>query len=592
MLKIRILGIALAAFALSGTMVAASAETIPADEITSSASVSGEPLGGPHPEVRISHLPEIGETAVVTVTYTYDGLVNITEATVQTYPTAYSTGWKVSPGFEIVNSGNMTTEPYYVPGESELGYHYYSTLTPLNTGESVTYTFEVRAVGEGHNYVAGVGYRQIDVAIFMYLDDEETLSHAEHSELYPNLHRAHPEMSKSEREQAVEAETRRLLAEAIKNPRQSDWYPLVGDELIEAVTTWVVREGFTPEETVKRLAPHATLNVDDIRRILTGTGFSEDEINSALSTSWTYAACPDGRVPMASPSGATICVFEKSVLKLENRGFVHTGEPFDMFPVKAASASGTQSVGQITRPPTISMSDLPEIGETAIVEITYTNRLADITAAEFAANPKIFAIGWTVGYGLEVANDYGNTPEKVSYLDGSPAFIFREPVHLAYNESKTYRVEVRAVDEGKGHVAGVGYSSSKGISLYLDDNETLPFQEHKDRYPAQHLRAPTPPEPFPREEVEYEPPSRELLADFFVAYFANEETDDATVHEAMDFVQRVGYHLNYTLPDLKEILGAADYTDKEIEAEWSSRASTQSFSQTQDHISIHQRNHS
>ena len=216
---------------------------------------------------------------------------------------------------------------------------------------------------------------------------------------------------------------------------------------------------------------------------------------SADDTLADETTCSEGHALMTSPSGMDVCVFEKSVLKLEYRGFEHTGEPFDMFPVKPASASGT-TISKTTGTTTISLSDLPEIGETAIVEVTYTNHLGNITAVEFAENQEILTVGWTVGYGFEVANDYGNTPDKVSYLDGSPAFIFREPVHLAYNESKTYRVEVRAVEEGKGHVAGVGYDdSSKGISLYLDDNETLLFQEHKDRYPAQHLRASTPPEP-------------------------------------------------------------------------------------------------
>ena len=88
-------------------------------------------------------------------------------------------------------------------------------------------------------------------------------------------------MRESERAQEEEARHLRLLAEAIKNPPPNTARPLVGGELIEAVTTWVVREGFTPEETVECLASHVTLDVDDIRRILTGAGFSE-EVNGAL----------------------------------------------------------------------------------------------------------------------------------------------------------------------------------------------------------------------------------------------------------------------------------------------------------------------
>ena len=339
MLKIAILGIALAAIALAGTLYVADSKTVPLslaqerggvstskvacsdshvpmtspsgmsvcvfeesvqkfeirgfellDKLPSgafltppAASVSGEPQLGPLPEVRISNLPAINETAVVTVTYTHDSRLDVTETTTQSYPKAYSTGWRVSPGFEIVDSGDLAAKPFYLEGEDEPRYYQYFVPTQLNSGESITYTFEVRAVKEGTNYVAGVGYYEVDAHIFMYLDDEETMFYSEHRALYPELHPSPYQMSKSERAQAEEAEHLRQLAEAIKNPPPSTARPLVGNELIEAVTMWVVREGFTPEETVERLASHATLNVDDIRRILTGAGFSEDDIDGAMS---------------------------------------------------------------------------------------------------------------------------------------------------------------------------------------------------------------------------------------------------------------------------------------------------------------------
>ncbi len=89
-------------------------------------------------------------------------------------------------------------------------------------------------------------------------------------------------MSESERAQAEEAEHLRQLAEAIKNPPPNTGRTLEGDERIEVVTMWVVGKGFTLEEAVERLDSLASLNMSDIRRILTGAGFSEDEINGAL----------------------------------------------------------------------------------------------------------------------------------------------------------------------------------------------------------------------------------------------------------------------------------------------------------------------
>ena len=284
MLKITILGLVLVAIALSVAVPAMIADTIQADEITSSASISGEPLMGPLPEVRISDLPEIGETAIVTVTYTNDSTYVVTDTTLHAHPIAYSTGWRISPGFEIVDSGNMTAKPFYPPGRDEPDHYQYSVPTQINPGESVTYTFEVRAVEEGNNYVAGVGYYEEDAHIFMYLDDEETMLSSEHRALYPEMHQPPPKMSKNEMAQAEEAEHLRQLAEAIKNPPPNIGRSLEEGEIIEVAIMWVVKEGFTPEEAVEHLARLASLNVDDIRRILTGAGFSEDEINSAMPT--------------------------------------------------------------------------------------------------------------------------------------------------------------------------------------------------------------------------------------------------------------------------------------------------------------------
>ena len=281
MLKIIILGLVLAAIALSGVIYVASVDTC----LTPPAvSISGEPLLGPLPEVCISNLPAINETAIVIVTYTHDSTYVVTDTTPQAYPEAFSTGWRVSQGFEIVDSGNMTAEPFYSPGRDEPNYYQYLVPTHLNIGESITYTFEVRAVEEGTNYVAGIGYYEVDAPIFMYLDDEETMFHSEHRALYPEMHQPPPKMSKSERAQAEEAEHLRQLAEAIKNPPPNIGRSLEEGEIIEVAIMWVVKEGFTPEEAVKHLAPLASLNVDDIRRILTGAGFSEDEINSAMPT--------------------------------------------------------------------------------------------------------------------------------------------------------------------------------------------------------------------------------------------------------------------------------------------------------------------
>ena len=163
---------------------------------------------------------------------------------------------------------------------------------------------------------------------------------------------------------------------------------------------------------------------------------------------------------------------------------------------------------------------------------------------------------------------------------------YREFVPLDVGESKTYRIEVRAVNDGYGYVTGVGYGfSTARLSLYIDDEETLPYHEHRERYPAMHPVPERTPyakstelfPPLTDEErnaaTEYVPPSRERLTDFFEAYFAGNDSKQ-DIGDAMDFVQQMGGHLNYTLTDIRQILGDAGYANDEIEAEWSTRSSS------------------
>ena len=85
-----------------------------------------------------------------------------------------------------------------------------------------------------------------------------------------------------------------------------------------------------------------------------------------------------------------------------------------------------------------------------------------------------------------------------------------------------------------------------------------------DSSDAGSLESPPPPTDRDSEAIEYVPPSREILVDFFEAYFAgNDPKQD--IGDAMYFIQRMGSHLNFTLADIKQILGDAGYADEDIE---------------------------
>ena len=280
-------------------------------------------------------------------------------------------------------------------------------------------------------------------------------------------------------------------------------------------------------------------------------------------------ACSDGHVPMASPSGNPVCVFEQSVLKLESRGFVHTGELFDMFPIKSSNAQhGSNGIGQISTPPVVSMSVLPSTNETAIVEITYTNQIGvNATDAENFSIRDGYAVGWVVSSGFEMV-DSGDIKPWTMYAnrDEPPVTAYLEFVPLDVGESKTYRIEVRAADEGASYVTGFGYGfATARILLYVDDEETLHYQEHRERYPEMHLASEheTP--------AEHAQPWRGWVIESINAYLAGNDPGQ-DIGTAIDFIHITDTHQSLTLTDIKQILGDAGYADGEVEAEWSKRA--------------------
>ena len=103
------------------------------------------------------------------------------------YNDAYTVGWTVSDGFEIVDFGGVQYEANPKAGKSD-SITEYIVPTPLDIGESKTYRIEIRAVNEGAASITGSGYFYISDSISMYLDDEETLLLRDHQERYPELY--------------------------------------------------------------------------------------------------------------------------------------------------------------------------------------------------------------------------------------------------------------------------------------------------------------------------------------------------------------------------------------------------------------------
>ena len=303
--------------------------------------------------------------------------------------------------------------------------------------------------------------------------------------------------------------------------------------------------------------------------------------------------CSNDRVLMVSQTGMPACVFEESVLELDKRGFEFIGEPFDMFPIKSSNAQhGSSSIGQTSTPPVVSMSVLPSINETAIVEITYTNQIGvNVTDAENFSIRDGYAVGWVVSSGFEMVDSGGVEPWTMyANKDEPPVTAYLEFVPLDVGESKTYRIEVRAANEGASYVAGFGYDFATARTLlYVDDEETLHYQEHLERYPEMHT---APEHKTPAEDAQ---PWRGWIIESIKAYLASNDSwqdigssrlsskasafgnlasndPGQNIGSAIDFIHITDTHQSLVLTDIKQILGDAGYADDEIEAEWSKRA--------------------
>ena len=291
--------------------------------------------------------------------------------------------------------------------------------------------------------------------------------------------------------------------------------------------------------------------------------------------------CSENRVLMVSQTGMPACVFEESVLELETRGFEFIGEPFDMFPIKSSDMFPIKSSDMADStlwtgdpPPVITISRLPNIGETAIVEINFTNAVwGDVTDTERYRNG-FFETGWRVDSEFEIV-DSGGLKYETRYFYGTNEisnYRYTEFTPLNAGESKTYRIEVRAVEEGKSAVSAYGYGEEVAIFMYLDDEETMHLQDHMALYPEMHERTARtvsdkdqPPKPLTDEESRaleqnVQEPTHEELIEFITIYVRDEQL---SIEWALDNLLLPFGPLNMT--EVRQILTDTGYTNDEID---------------------------
>ena len=284
MLKIMILGIALAAIALSATMSIVYLEPIlsppqQAQDDILAGEADAPPIRatavdslGHTPSLTISRLPNLGETAIVEITYTN----TLGADTIDPEIFSANTHWGLSPEFEIVDAGGLQ---YETIGSDELfhsGHTVYSAFVPLRADESVSYRLEVRAVAEGPARIAATYMGGIE--LHLYIDDEETMLTRDHAKKYPELYTW---------SQLTRSDTTRYVTEAELKSTPTTVDQPTREETVELFTAYLKNSGDTVEWAVENLLQSGILNATELRTVLANVGFTEDEINKGVPSGIT-----------------------------------------------------------------------------------------------------------------------------------------------------------------------------------------------------------------------------------------------------------------------------------------------------------------
>ena len=229
---------------------------------------------------------------------------------------------------------------------------------------------------------------------------------------------------------------------------------------------------------------------------------------------------------------------------------------------------------------------LPNIGETAIVEITFTNPdYGNVTDAMSPEHRHIYSTGWRVSSAFEIVDSGGLQYETIYMNEENPTMAsYTAFTPLDEGESITYRIEVRAVSEGLAIVAGLGYGhGSARINLILDSEETLLYDDHRKKYPWEYMRPVLPRYDVPASSTEkedspeifipYADPTRDEFWEWFVSHHTHSNPRIAAI-DALNFVYRASGHLNLTATDVRQLLSDGGYEDAEIDDALSQHLST------------------
>ena len=215
--------------------------------------------------------------------------------------------------------------------------------------------------------------------------------------------------------------------------------------------------------------------------------------------------------------------------------------------------------------PAMRISNLPNVNETAFVEIVYTSI--------FPSGTPNLPIGWSVSQNLEVVDSYG-VPYRPAYHSAEDSF--RRYTHAANTplergESITFNIEIRAVSEGPALITGRGFDESH-IILYLDSDNTMLYDEYKRLHPEPRATPPPPssPPPPPPPPILLTWEQSQALSKWNEFYgtmnsiAAHIQREGHTASEAVDFF--IAGTRAFTMPQIQHMLDRAGFAGHDANA--------------------------
>ena len=219
--------------------------------------------------------------------------------------------------------------------------------------------------------------------------------------------------------------------------------------------------------------------------------------------------CNDDKVLMQFPSGKPACVYEDTAKKLENRGWKIIENEISLieyeFPLSASSLYDNQNnfdeptayYGDID----LTISNLPKIGETAEIEITFTSRVdfvmpnvnnpdspwVNYTSMQVIDLPPIFVQNLHMSDHFEFVNqtDIISSHEECRRNCGYGITKLADTVFP--NQTITMSATIKAVSEGFASIAGSTFGHSANISVHVGNDQTILTDDYLAMHPRPSL---------------------------------------------------------------------------------------------------------